>query len=642
MTQVSGELHNAVEEKGTPPMNGARVTPVSPWRRKLSAIDRFFTVYYWILCILIGGIALGFNFYRLGTQSMWFDEILSVERARQPLSILLQIIFATQSNMAFYYIFMHYWLAFTALLGWHPTEVVVRSPSAVFAAACAVMIFLLGRRFLGMVAGLVAAALYVLNDLQLAYTQDTRSYALQLLLICFAWYALFTIMTTESRQKRWWLCFAIAMLVAIYSQLFSFLILAAQVTTFGGLWLMPGPWRTFVRQQFRNALITLVSIFVLAAPLIYASRHGSKTGWLPIPHPIDLYLLFLTICANSRIYLYLLLAMVALGLFVTAIAYRSWGKRLLSRVSLVNSVQDERVERLQLLLPIVFALVCWLIVPLVLSYVISQGPIRLFSSRYLVTIVPPFMLLVGLGIGVLSGGDSAAPIGRIFGVRRDRGQSGGGGGGLVPVLGEPVETPTRTGTRPPHPLHVRPLSLRTPLLLPPKPTLGDEAMGTILWPVLQAALTVALLLLTLHYVPLYYQQPQVEDWNVTTFWLEQRYQANDGLVCFDNSQGCQVAIEYYLTAYPSAARFTADSPGSFPWVQYDLTNHQGNTQLAVDPKALADFGTHHPRLFFITGRLSTSTMVAQAQAAQHWLDTHYRFITQIVTKSVVIRLYATS
>ncbi len=630
MTQASGELRNAVEEKDTPkdtPMNGASATPVSPWRRKLSAISRFFTVYYWILCILIGGIALSFNFYRLGTQSLWFDEILSVERARQPLSVLIQIIFATQSNMAFYYVFMHYWLGFTALLGWHPTEIVVRAPSAVFAAACAVMIFLLGRRFLGMVAGLVAAALYVLNDLQLAYTQDTRSYALQLLLICFAWYALFTIMTTESRQKRWWLCFAIAMLVAIYSQLFSFLILAAQVTTFGGLWLMPGPWRTFVRQQFRNALITLVSIFVLAAPLIYASRHGSKTGWLPIPHPIDLYLLFLTICANSRIYLYLLLAMVALGLFVTAIAYRSWGKRLLSRVSLVNSVQDERVERLQLLLPIVFALVCWLIVPLVLSYVISQGPIRLFSSRYLVTIVPPFMLLVGLGIGVLRG-----PIPTPIPTPR------------VPARGTPTmdaSPSTRSITRADYFVHGRgtlygyPGAVRG---LDP----GAGAGSGLWWPVLQAALTIALLLLTLHYVPLYYQQPQVEDWNVTTFWLEQRYQANDGLVCFDNSQGCQVAIEYYLTAYPSAARFTADSPGSFPWVQYDLTNHQGNTQLAVDPKALADFGTHHPRIFFITGRLSTSTTVAQANAAQHWLDTHYRFIAQIVTKSVVIRLYATT
>jgi mannosyltransferase len=150
-----------------------------------------------------------------------------------------------------------------------------------------------------------------------------------------------------------------------------------------------------------------------------------------------------------------------------------------------------------------------------------------------------------------------------------------------------------------------------------------------------------MLLLTLHYVPLYYQNPQVEDWNTTSFWLEQHYQANDGLVCFDNSQGCQVCVEYYLTAYPSAAHFTADSPGSFSWVNYDLTNHLGNGGPAVDPKALAVFGAHYPRIFYITGRISSGSTAAQAQSAQHWLDAHYHFIAQIVTRSVTVRLYAT-
>ena len=562
MTQASGEVRVVKEEQESQLI--AEKAAATLAGRTISMVVRFFTVHYWILCILIAGTALSFNFYRLGTQSMWFDEILSVERARQPLAVLIQIIFATQPNMAFYYVFMHYWLGFTALLGWNPIEVVVRGPSAVFSAASAVMIFLLGRRFLGIAAGLVAAGLYLLNDLQLVYAQDTRSYALQLLLICFAWYALFTSMTAQSQQKRWWLCFALAMVLAIYSQLFSFLILAAQATTFLGLLLLPGPWRPKVRQQFRNALLTLVGIFVLALPLIYASRHGSKTGWLPIPHPIDVYQLFLTISANSRIYLFLLLALIVFGLCVAGIASYSQGKRLLSRVSIIGESDDERLGRLQQLLPLGFAFMCWIIVPLVLSYGISQGPIRLFSSRYLVTIVPPFMLAVGLGVAVLR------------------------------------------------------------------------------WRMVQALVIIAMLLLTLHYVPLYYSQPQVEDWNVTTFWLEHHYQANDGLVCFDNSQGCQVSVEYYLTAYPSAAHFTADSPGSFPWVQYDLTNHQGNTKLAVNSQALANFGAHHPRIFFITGRLSGNGAVAQAHAAQQWLDTHDHFISQIVTKSVVIRLYATS
>ena len=129
---------------------------------------------------------------------------------------------------------------------------------------------------------------------------------------------------------------------------------------------------------------------------------------------------------------------------------------------------------------------------------------------------------------------------------------------------------------------------------------------------------------------------------MTSFWLEQHYQRNDGLVCFDNSEGCQLSVEYYLTAYPTAAHFTADSPGSFPWVQFDLTNHHPDTGLAVDANALAKFGAHHPRIFFITGRLTGTTDVALARAARVWLDTHYHFITQIVTKSVTIRLYGTS
>jgi 4-amino-4-deoxy-L-arabinose transferase-like glycosyltransferase len=476
----------------------------------------------------------------------------------------MQIIFATQPNMALYYIFLHFWLSLTSIPGLNPTEIVVRFPSAVFAALSSIAIFLLGKRFLGFLAGLVAAGLYLLNDLQLVYAQQTRSYALQLLLICIAWYALFAALTVKTHQKRWWLCYGIVTVLAIYTHLFSLLILAAQVIAFTGLLLLPGEWRMKVRQQLRMFITSLVGIFVLIAPLLYASRHGGKTGWLPIPHPMDIYLLFLTISANSKIYLYLLLAFCILGLFVAIISNQLWGKRFLAQAALVDDVEDKRLARFQKLLPVGFALLCWLVIPVILSYSISQETTRLFSTRYLVTIVPPFMLMVGLGL------------------------------------------------------------------------------TTIRWRTIQAVLALGLLLLSLHYVPLHYQAPQVEDWNTTSAWLEQHYQANDGLVCYDNAQGCQVCIEYYLTAYPGAAHFTADSPGTFPWVNYDLTNTLGNAEEAVNPQALATFGTNHPRIFFIVGRISNSTTAVRAHSAQQWLDTHYHFIDQTVTPTVTIRLYMTS
>src|SRR5437870_13830312 len=111
----------------------------------------------WLLCILIGVIALGFNLYRLGSPSIWYDEAFSVELARQPLPLLWHIIWGPEPNMELYYLFLHFWLVLTGFLGLHPTEFVVRFPSAIFAALSSVIVFLLGRRFLGITAGIVGA-----------------------------------------------------------------------------------------------------------------------------------------------------------------------------------------------------------------------------------------------------------------------------------------------------------------------------------------------------------------------------------------------------------------------------------------------------------------------------------------------------
>ncbi len=563
MTQTSGDLQLNEENKKSLLVSAVEtIRAVSRPQQFGVGIAQFISSHYWLLCPLIGAIALSFNLYHLGFLGMWFDEILSVERARQSLPVLLQIIANSQPNMALYYVLLHYWLIFTSLLGLHPTEFVLRLPSAVFAALSSIMVFLLGRRFLGLVAGIIAASIYVLNVLQLVYAQETRSYALQLLLICFTWYALFALLNGSSHRRRWWLCYTLVTVLAIYAQLFSLLILAAQLAAYAGLLFLRSPWRNPARQQLRSVCISIGAVVVLISPLIYASRHGSKTGWLPIPHLIDIYRVLANIAANSKIYLALLLALCLLGLLAVICADRPWGKRLLSTLTFVEDAQDKRLTRLQQLLPVGFALLCWLIVPIIFSYIISQGSPRLFSSRYLVTIVPPLALLVGLGVVVIR------------------------------------------------------------------------------WRLIQAVLTLCLLLLALHYVPLYYSTPQVEDWNTTSAWLQQHYQANDGLICYDNNQGCQVAMDYYLTTYPGPAHFTADSPGAFPWVHYDLTNQLGNAEQAVNPAVLSAFGANHPRVFFIVGRISAST-APHAATAQQWLDSHYHFVTQIVTPTVTIRLYDT-
>ena len=525
----------------------------------------------WLLCILIGAIALGFNLYCLGSPSIWFDEAFSVELARQPLPLIWHIIWGPEPNMELYYLLLHFWLGFTGFLGLHPTEFVVRFPSAICAALSSVMVFLLGRRFLGITAGIVGAGLYLLNDLQLTYAQQTRSYSLQLLLICIAWYALFTILSQSSHNKRWWVCYIAVTTLAIYTHLFTLVILLAQLTAFVGLLILPGTWRATARKQLPAFIVSLVCISLLSIPMLLVSRHGSKTGWLPSPHLHDVYNLFLNISANSKIYMFLLFGFCALGLLMTVLARQTLnhegtasepGATQASPPSINSTPAPTRTMLLRQ--EVAFALLCWFVVPIVFSYVVSQGSTRLFSTRYLVIILPALFLLVGLGVA----------------------------------------------------------SLR--------------------WRAAQVVLTLVLFLVALYYVPAYYRGAQIEDWNSTVLWLQQHYQSGDGLVCYDSDveQGCQVSVEYYLHAYPSAAHFTGDSPGEFSWTNFGPADSHSGPEAAVDPGALAAYASQHPNIFYITGRIPNDAAAARATAAQHWLDAHYYLRGRIVTPTVTISLYA--
>lgn len=573
-----------------------------------------------VICLIVGGAALCFDLYRLETPSIWFDEALSIERARQSLPVLWKIISTTQENMALYYLVLHYWLSFTSLLKWLPTEAVVRFPSAIFASLSAIVIYLFGRRFMGRTVGLISAGLYVINVLQLTYAQETRSYSMQLLLVCCSWYALFAAQT-DRQQKRWWACYTIVTALTVYTQLFSVFIILAQAITYCCLALLSTSWQKQVRHRYRSFIVSLIGICIATLPILIAARHSNKTGWLPAPQLSDILYFLTSIAGHNKAYLLALsLACVlsVLGIFLTrmkrpqqlmgslgltdtinrvptfatdqsgsisralapksvrtsidypysaCVSPRGTQKTTIqhSSISSARSMNFLNTERIQSSIPIILAMLCWFVIPLIISYGISQGSMRLFSTRYLVIIVPPVLYLVALGIESLS-------------QRRIR-----------------------------------------------------------------SSLVAVLFVLASFSVPSYYQSAQVEDWKQTTLWLQSHYQANDGITCYNNAQGCQLDIEYYLRAYPQdGITFPADSPGSFPWANYDLTNRiETDPGLAVDPTVLAAYGKQHSRIFFVIARLSGQENVARAAKARYWLDSHYGLVDQIVTRTVTIRLYQT-
>lgn len=508
---------------------------------------------------LIFLIALGFNCYQLGTASLWFDETFSVQLVRHSFSQLLMILFAWQPNMELYYLFLYGWLHLLTSFGLAANEFVVRFPTAVFAALSTVAIFALGKRFISIEAGILGALLYLLNPHELIYAQQARAYSLQLFLLCLSWYILFSALQSRQRWNRYWISFAFVMILAIYTHLMSGLMLITQCIFVGGMLLVP-KWRVSVWKSLLPFISSLVVIGLGLLPLLPVVRHGDPTfNWLPAPHLHDMYWIFQVITGANRWYLRITVISMLLGLLIIGLA-------IVRRHNTVLAKQVEQRPILKDMLSreysgmVIWGLFCWLFAPVILSYIISQSTVHIFSERYLVVIIPAFCLLVGLGVATLRG---------------------------------------------------RSIPLR----------------------VVQVLLAVFLLGWTLQLALAYYPTAQIEDWRSAAQWVMNHYQQNDGLVCYDNNEGCQTAMEYYFQTYPqSGAHFAADTPGAtLFWTSKIVTN----AKEAIDPAIVSAYAAKYQRIFYISGRAPDDV-----HSIWQWLDQHYHLIGEMqANPGITVRLY---
>ena len=290
--------------------------------------------------------------------------------------------------MILYYLVLKAWLGLTALLGLAPSELVLRLPSGSFAVAAAIVVYLLGRRLFGPIAGLVAAGLYLSNFLQMGVAQLARSYSLELFLLAISWYALFAALDARATTRRWWAVFVAASALAVYANLFSGLVLLSEAAALVLLVGVPGQWRERIRASIRPAVVSFVLVAVLIAPIaLDAALHGGPVWLAPVGlHVITGFLL--AIGGGSRRYELLVFGIATLG-FLAALAGAG-------RLRRITSIDREAYGP-------ALAMATWFALPIIISFALTQPRLNLhlFSNRYLVVVVPPLCLLAGLGVSAL-------------------------------------------------------------------------------------------------------------------------------------------------------------------------------------------------------------------------------------------------
>jgi hypothetical protein len=332
--------------------------------------------------------ALGLALYRLPQTSLWGDEAFSAGLVRTNPNEFAHILWSKEANMALYHVILRGWVTLATAVGQAPNEMWLRAPSIAAGLLTVVLVFLLGQRFLGdRTAATTAAALYATNYLVLAASGEVRAYSLQLLLLTASWYALLAAWDRPQANRWWWVAYAGVTAAALYTHLFSALVLASQLVAVALPLLQRGRSAAALTRA-RHMAAAVAGVCILLLPMVAdVLQHGPPNVHVP---PANLSSIART-AWNMTNHSLVMAALV--GVLVAFAIFRAWAGRNTNATPEAGHSANRRWE-------MITALSSWMLVPIVLSVAFTQRylNLHLFSYIYLVVAIAPMCLLAGAGM----------------------------------------------------------------------------------------------------------------------------------------------------------------------------------------------------------------------------------------------------
>ncbi len=213
---------------------------------------------HWGLLPLVVLVGFALRLYRLGAQSLWYDETVSAYLANQELPDLIHHT-AHDIHPPAYYILLHFWIRLAG-----DSEFALAFFSLIFGTLLIALIYRIARCLLGQRTALWSAFLITISPFHLWYSQEVRMYTLAALLGTLAWWYAWKALHGEKRAVWCYTLVAAGGLYVLYY--FVFLLLAINLTVLS--------WAALARRRTRKFL----SNWILAQALILVLY----VPWLPI------------------------------------------------------------------------------------------------------------------------------------------------------------------------------------------------------------------------------------------------------------------------------------------------------------------------------------------------------------------------
>lgn len=228
-----------------------------------------------LLVVLL--IGTGLRFYQLGHESLWTDELLTLEFVTRWSGVdLLVNLPQAQPHLPVYYLLLDAWVAVAGT-----SETALRAPSAVFGILAILAMYSVGARLLGHEAGLLAAVLLAVSPFHIRFSQEVRMYSLLVLLTLVSVYGLLRV---RDQTSRWTIAgFAVSTILLVYTHVFAVFVVAAEALYVAVRVLRSerGELRTWAG-AFTPVAVALVP-FAVAAVLILGDSDGVSLSYVPLP-----------------------------------------------------------------------------------------------------------------------------------------------------------------------------------------------------------------------------------------------------------------------------------------------------------------------------------------------------------------------
>ncbi|HKA56094.1 MAG TPA: glycosyltransferase family 39 protein [Candidatus Binatia bacterium] len=262
--------------------------------------------YLFLAAFVVLGVLL--RVYDLAGESLWRDEVWSIDFARLDIPHLLDRLRSSDVHPPLYYLLLHYWLIL-----WGESEFATRMLSVLFGSLAIIWSYLVAARLFNPTAGVLTALLVTASAFQVYYAREARGYSLVAFLTLLSYFFF-----TPCLQDKHWTAkggYVAATVLLLYTHVYGVFTVLARNVYWTVAWLCARRQTDSYRRGLTRVLLQ-GAVLLLYTPWLSATLAQTERVrqgfWIERPTPFSV-VSTLSTYSGSRLsfFIFVIVALIA-------------------------------------------------------------------------------------------------------------------------------------------------------------------------------------------------------------------------------------------------------------------------------------------------------------------------------------------